>query len=259
MERMKPSARRSPAPALADRIVGHLEREILAGRLCAGEKLPTEEELGTFHGASRAAVREALQMLKARGLVVSRRGSGSFVAENTWEQPLQRSLERYAALRGDARAFHELLDLRVLVETFCIRRLMRPGAEMQRERLADCLVRMEAERANLRRFGSADLAFHHEIVHGAGNELMTTIYRGLIPKLGERFARATYTDLELTDRTLRDHREIFSAVKSGDESLAVAKLVAHLEWSRRHMEEVVSPPVPVQKPGARGRGRAKPA
>jgi len=253
MDPMKPSARRSPQPALADRIVGHLEEEILGGRLRAGEKLPTEEALGTLHGASRAAVREALQMLKARGLVVSRRGSGSFVAENTWEQPLQRSLERYAALRGDARAFHELLDLRVLVETFCIRRLMRPGAERERGRLADCLVRMEAERTNLRRFGSADFAFHHEIVHGAGNELMTTIYRGLIPKLGERFARATYTELELTDRTLRDHREILAAVNAGDESLAVAKLVAHLEWSRRHMEEVVSPPVATLPRGSRAR------
>jgi GntR family transcriptional regulator, transcriptional repressor for pyruvate dehydrogenase complex len=239
MEHMRTSAAPVSAPAVGDRIVREVEREILSGRLRVGDKLPTEDTLCRRYGASRAAVREAIQRLKAGGLVVSQRGSGTYVAEKSWEQPLRRSLERYAALRGDVRAFRELLDLRILVETFCVRRLARSGAKPARERVLASLRRMEAARNDLRRFARLDMEFHYELVMGAGNELLGIIYQGLIPDLGQRFADATYTDLELTKRALRDHRAIAAALDAEDGERAVKSLEAHLQWSRKHMEEIL--------------------
>lgn len=60
---------------------------------------------------------------------------------------------------------------------------------------------MNAVRHDLRAFGTADLAFHVEIVQGSGNELFSTIYQGLIPGFGERFARYTYTNADLISHT----------------------------------------------------------
>lgn len=98
---------------------------------------------------------------------------------------------------------------------------------------------MEQARHDLRAFGSADLAFHFKIVKGAGNDLFVTIYRGLIPSLGERCARTTYTNVELTKHTLVDHRALNAAVQTLDEEAAVRRRSEHINWSRMHMHEIL--------------------
>ncbi len=214
---------------------------ILSGQTRPGDRLPTEKELTLRYETSRPIVREAIRELKARGLAISQRGSGCYVAENAWENPLRLSLERYGALRGESQAYDELLDLRLVVETHCIRRMTQPAAADARTRLAERLDRMEKVKGDLRAFGSADLAFHFEIVKCGGNDLFVTIYRGLIPNLGEKFARATYTDMELTERTLADHRNINAAVQAMDEEVAVRYLSEHINWARVHMHQIFIP------------------
>ena len=54
----------------------------------ANARLPTEQQLALAHGVSRTVVREAMHQLKSRQLVVSRQGSGVFVAAKPLHQPL---------------------------------------------------------------------------------------------------------------------------------------------------------------------------
>lgn len=61
--------------------------------------LPSEAELGQRHGASRVTIRRALELLRADGLVSSRRGAGWFVATDPVTQPLGRITTIEAALR----------------------------------------------------------------------------------------------------------------------------------------------------------------
>ena len=51
------------------------------GALRGGDKLPTEAELVADYGVSRIVVRQAVDILRNEGLVVSQRGSGTFVRE----------------------------------------------------------------------------------------------------------------------------------------------------------------------------------
>ena len=60
-------------------IVDELRASILDGRLEAGERLPSENELAERYGTSRPTVRRALALLKAEGLVVTEQGRGVFV------------------------------------------------------------------------------------------------------------------------------------------------------------------------------------
>ena len=53
--------------------------KIRFGTYAMGQKLPTENELSEEHGVSRPVVRAALSKLRDSGLIVSRRGAGSFV------------------------------------------------------------------------------------------------------------------------------------------------------------------------------------
>jgi len=71
-----PVARSSVVDAVADR----LRNEILAGRLAAGSRLPSERELSLALGVNRLTLRAALARLEAMGLVTTRHGSGTEVA-----------------------------------------------------------------------------------------------------------------------------------------------------------------------------------
>src|SRR5919109_4456101 len=57
-----------------------LAEQIKSGRLSAGARLPTEEELSRAARVSRTVVREAVAALRAEGLVVTRQGVGAFVS-----------------------------------------------------------------------------------------------------------------------------------------------------------------------------------
>ncbi|TCS08107.1 GntR family transcriptional regulator [Caulobacter sp. BK020] len=58
-----------------------LRSRLHGGEFGPGDPLPTEERLCEQYGVSRITVRRALEALIAQGLIVRRRGVGSFVAE----------------------------------------------------------------------------------------------------------------------------------------------------------------------------------
>ena len=60
-------------------IVDELRSSIVEGRLEAGARLPSENELAERFRTSRPTVRRAIALLKAEGLVTSEQGRGAFV------------------------------------------------------------------------------------------------------------------------------------------------------------------------------------
>src|SRR5450432_3469751 len=75
-----PIARSSVVDAVADRLRG----EILAGRIPAGSKLPSERELSLALGVNRLTLRASLARLEALGLIVTKHGAGTVVA--SWRE-----------------------------------------------------------------------------------------------------------------------------------------------------------------------------
>ena len=68
------------SPVAAKLVVAYVRQLIESGEFKAGDKLPPERELAELIGVSRATVRAGLQSLATVGVVDSRRGAGTFVA-----------------------------------------------------------------------------------------------------------------------------------------------------------------------------------
>jgi DNA-binding transcriptional regulator YhcF (GntR family) len=61
---------------------------ILAGKFEPGERLPSQNELASRYGVARETVKRALELLRRERLIVTRKGSGSFVRAQT-QRPLE--------------------------------------------------------------------------------------------------------------------------------------------------------------------------
>jgi GntR family transcriptional regulator len=71
-----------PQPLYA-RLAEAILRDVAEGRLRSGDKLPTEDEFIRAHGVSRVTVRQALGLLRERGLIERFPRRGSFIANPT--------------------------------------------------------------------------------------------------------------------------------------------------------------------------------
>ncbi|MTH95584.1 GntR family transcriptional regulator [Roseibium sp. RKSG952] len=87
-------------------IVDQLTRQIEDGTYAAGTSLPTESQLMRAYSVSRHTVRSALQVLRTRGLITSRQGSGSIVAETVPAAPFverMSSMEEFVLITRNSR------------------------------------------------------------------------------------------------------------------------------------------------------------
>ncbi len=206
---------------LSDDIVDRLEGMILEGTLTSGQRLPAERVLAEQFGVSRPSLREAIQKLVAKGLLVSRQGGGNYVAEtlgSTFSDPLMQLFERNPDAQRD------LLEFRHTLEASCAFYAAQRATEPDRERLKaafdalqDCYSRAsEVSRAEE---GAADARFHLAIAEASHNAVLLHTIRGLFDLL----KRNVVTNIggmyqqraETRDMLISQHRELYQAIVEG--------------------------------------------
>jgi len=94
--------------SLYEQIVGAVKREVAAGRLLPGEPLPSVRTLAAELLVSLITVKRAYDELEREGVLYSRQGLGTFVAEAGAEETrrMKRETAR-AALRQAVATGHE--------------------------------------------------------------------------------------------------------------------------------------------------------
>src|SRR3989337_945210 len=94
-------------------VVSQIHDLIREGRLKASDQLPSERELAETFKVSRTSVREALRALETQGLVVSRTGTGTFVAD----LPIESLVAPLATLLIEEKsALADIFEMRKLIE-----------------------------------------------------------------------------------------------------------------------------------------------
>src|SRR5437867_1114561 len=104
--------------SVVDRLVSALGRDIASGVWKPDETLPTEPEISHRFGAGRNAVREAVKILAAKGLVRTERRTGTIVRpERCWNLLDPQVLNwMLLALANRDDVLNELSELRSIIE-----------------------------------------------------------------------------------------------------------------------------------------------
>jgi GntR family transcriptional repressor for pyruvate dehydrogenase complex len=228
-----PSSPLLPTVSRTAQVAEWFGREIRAGRLVSGEKLPTEQELITRFGVSRTVIREAMASLRSEGLVVSRQGSGVFVADH-------KANLTFRIVSNEVRSLTEVqnvLQLRLAVE------LEAAGIAAERrsdEDLAHMRRTLDVIDASIASGGAAiesDFAFHRAISSATGNpyfeRFMHFLGPVIIPRQSIRPTSETPDQRRLyLEQVQSEHRRIYQAIERRNVEAARFTLREHLEASR---------------------------
>ncbi|GAA6527107.1 FadR/GntR family transcriptional regulator [Intrasporangium sp. DVR] len=204
---------------LYERIVDQVESAIARGELVPGQRLPSERELVTQFGTSRATVREALRVLESNGLVRSRPGdpNGPEVLPFT-SRGLSKQLHRLA--RVEELTLAQLLVSRMMLDATANRLAAVLRTDGQLAGMQAAIERMhEAVDVGFDAFSQADVAFHEAVALASGNVLIQVsnevVRDTVLSLISDKLAKSR-NSRSLMRRSLRHHEAVLDAIRSGD-------------------------------------------
>ena len=220
---------------LRDRAADQLSEMVISGGLEVGERLPPERELCARLGVSRTVVREALNLLEARGLISIEHGRGAVVSGGN-PRAVRDTLG--LLLRVQPKTLWELLEIRNILEVEVAGLAAeRAGPDevaamrLQVDRMRDAIQVPEG-------YVDADVEFHALLARGSRNEVLLTMLEPVVDLLrASRRVSAARPGNAL--RALGEHEKILRRVEAGDAAGARQEMRVHLARTSEDIEAAI--------------------
>lgn len=205
-------------------IISQIGNLINSKNLEPGDKLPSERMLSEKFDVSRSNVREAIQKLEFYGILKSIPQSGTFVA-NIGATAMDGMIEDI--LRLDDPDFKSLVETRILLElkTSRLAALRRTDEDLKQMKLA--LDAYSKKALNGEDAVQEDLLFHLAIAKASGNSTMNTFMLIITPEIITNFETHHVCDKNLATQGIKEHQDIYDAIKNQNPTLAKEKMKEH--------------------------------
>jgi len=223
-DRMKQTEQLQRIPA---QIAGDLGAKIVSGRLKAGTILDGEVEASGQRKVSRSAYREAVRILRAKGLVESRTKIGTMVsAIEKWHLLDPDVLSWMCSRDPSPQLLISLFELRIMVEPEAAAFAAQRRSQAQLYAMADALTEMERETLQTAEGRAADRIFHSTLLAASQNAFLATLSSSVAAAvdLSTFFKQRTQ---RLTRDAVPDHWRVYRAIAAEDPK-AARRAMRHL-------------------------------
>lgn len=197
-----------------------LGQQILAGDCQAGSILPGEMELGEQFGVSRTAVREAVKMLAAKGMLLPRPRIGTRVMPRSqWNFLDQDLLTWWMTRENFDQVMQHFLIMRTSLEPQACALAACHASAQQTGQLAALMAEMRAMHCQFNRehWIQVDTQFHQLIYEASGNPFLTS-FANLFSSVYQSYFRALTSNEVIK---LQHHQAIVDAILAGDSAAAL--------------------------------------
>lgn len=182
-----------------------IKDRLLSGKIKPGERL-REDLLAEEISMSRTPVREAINQLSAEGYVYQIPRKGIFATEITREELI------------------DIVEIRVLLETYAIKICCRKITEEQLKELEDIFNKLKNALMNQdqTKYGIYDGLFHKKIAEYTGNKKLYNFINDIEDsvvfsrRMNVYNIRHKYTE----EDSIKQHEDILTAIKNRDEEAA---------------------------------------
>lgn len=219
---------------LADHLVERIRALITERGLEAGMRLPSERQLAQELGVSRNSLREALQILIRDGLLISRRGGGTFVRYQLEPWSEQRIVQPIRHLMADDPGYrYDILEARHAIEASTAWYAALRATAQDKEKLRYCFDAMLqfTERDDPDLASQADVRFHLAIAEASHNVVLLQTMRGFFDLLQSSVMESRqrmYLQQPIFAQLTGQHREMLEAIETGDAERARNAMLRHL-------------------------------
>ncbi|MYZ50227.1 FCD domain-containing protein [Rhizobiales bacterium L72] len=224
----------------ADAVIGQIEALILEGVLHPGDRLPAERELALRLDVSRPILREALKALEERGLLRTRHGEGTFVAEVTGAVFTDAMTD---LVRRNAQANADYLEFRRDIEGIAAAHAAERATEADRAILDETMAGMlAAHRAgDPDAEARIDVEFHNAVIEAAHNLVLLHVMRSCYRLIAEGVVHnrlKLYRRPDWREALLAQHCAIHSAIVARRPEEARAAAERHIDFIRTQVRAI---------------------
>lgn len=200
-----------------------------------GASLPAEAELAEAFGVSRTVIREALRVLKAKGLVSIQPGRGTMVLSVS-RQYVEDTIRLYVRSNYEGtEVFERLYEIREVLECGIAELAAARRSEEQLNELKAAMHDMKEGAGDDTSYTRADLVFHMCLAHSTQNEFFSMLLKPFTESLIEviYLGRREPGGVE---SGIAAHERIMRCVEEGDSAGARQMMMEHIQDSRRRIK-----------------------
>lgn len=203
--------------SLREKVFAQLEEDIISGKYTAGQKL-TENMLSQNLNVSRTPVREAIRQLELEGLVESIPNKAIIVTGVTKED------------------IQDIYEIRISIEGLAARRAAQNISEEELEHLKEItdLQEFYTMKQDMKQLVKIDGDFHENIFKASGSKtlknVLSTFHHNLKKARSDSFGRPIRAEA-----VLKEHRDIYSALKNRDSIKAEHFMIIHVKNARNRL------------------------
>ena len=209
---------------LYEDIVQQFHSLIRQGALKHGARLPSERLLAEQFKVSRSSIREAIRSMELQGLVVSKRGSGTFINTENLDSVVAIIA---STLSSGSESLKDIFEMRHLLEPQIAGVAAKRANADEVQRLSEILEEQERQINEGETGVDADTAFHFALASATHNSALMKVVSAVEDIL--RISRdRSFQEAGRAQRSLVSHRQILDMVRAGDAAAAQEAMEYHL-------------------------------
>jgi GntR family transcriptional repressor for pyruvate dehydrogenase complex len=209
--------------SVSDQVFLQLKENVVKGIWRPGEKIPSENQLVSLFGVSRASIRMAIQRMITLGLLESRVGNGTYVRQFTPGTYINELVS--LGLKPEDQL--EIMEFRRALESEAIRLAAEKATDEDLRELEEIHLRARDafKRLDQETYFKEDMQFHMQIFRMSKNSLFVTTVKTLADVLFSHFYSIVKDFFETSEVFPSDeadkHTVILKALKNRDAKAAV--------------------------------------
>ena len=227
---------------LRQRTVESIGFRIINSTYPPGHRFANQDDLSAELGVSRTVVREALGLLRDKGLIEARPKAGTVVAGYQSWNLLDPDILRWSiASRSAPMTLNHVAEVRLVIEPEAARLAARRRSDEAAEELVRLYDAMAAVVSDFDRYIEVDLAFHDAVFRAAANPVLAQMAETIGVAL-EDCRRVTVQVPGGPATTLELHAAVAQAIGRQDEDEAARVMTELIEVSANDLLRVLQAP-----------------
>ncbi len=228
MNLSKPIKRES----VVNTVLNRIKEALMKGEIKPGDKLPTEVEFSNKLNVSRTSIREAMQTLKALGVIDVRQGDGTYVVDEVNSNCINPLIFSLLAKSGSSK---ELVELRFLMEVGYTKLAIKIMNEEDLWAIKNAFEKHnEAVENGENDLGRYEMSFHYEILKATKNPFVIEIGQTVLKLFEASIRRTSKKNPEVA---IKHHRGILEAIKKKDSKQAEIAIKQSFEIWGEHITD----------------------